>query len=293
MGSEEVKEKKPNKYVEGFKGFCTFLYNPDDHTVFGRGGSSWGKILVFYFFFYSCLAAFFAVCLIVMLQTLDPAKPTIVGRTNKPMVSTPFPKMYTLNFKDANYWQNQYKGKTDKDGGFLNLIKLYEDNNERNITKGDNKFVWSDKTMGDCANSANADIRSKGCIFVTLNRIWNWNIPEDSTVSFKCDWDAGKTGKGNTDPPFDIIAQPVGRENVISDIISTYYPWTSMEEKGLQPIQAFKIQFNKEKAGKMAEDASLETYLQCTAVVNGVDPLEGVGPANFEIIYDPETMLSY
>ena len=42
---EEVKEKKPNKYVEGFKGFCTFLYNPDDHTVFGRGGSSWGKFI--------------------------------------------------------------------------------------------------------------------------------------------------------------------------------------------------------------------------------------------------------
>ena len=44
-----MKEKKPNKYVEGFKGFCTFLYNPDDHTVFGRGGASWGNLEMCYF----------------------------------------------------------------------------------------------------------------------------------------------------------------------------------------------------------------------------------------------------
>jgi len=241
--------------------------------------------LIFYFFFYSCLAAFFAVCLTVMLQTLDPAKPTIVGRTNKPMVSTPMQKMYTLNFKDANYWKDQYKGKRDGNG-FMALIDLYESNN--------GSFKWGQDTMGDCYQSAGADIRSKGCIFVTLNRIFNWTIPADSTVSFKCGFVAGKTGKGNTDPPFDIKPQPegAGKENVISDIIKSFYPWTSMEKNGLQPIQAFKIEFNQAKGKAMAEDASLETYLECTAVVNGDKPLEGVRPANFEIKYDPEAMLN-
>ena len=46
---EEVKEKKPNKIGVAFKEFFRFLYNPDDHTVLGRGGESWGKQINIFF----------------------------------------------------------------------------------------------------------------------------------------------------------------------------------------------------------------------------------------------------
>ena len=42
---EEVKEKKPNKVSVAFSSFFRFLYNPDDHTVMGRGGESWGNLV--------------------------------------------------------------------------------------------------------------------------------------------------------------------------------------------------------------------------------------------------------
>ena len=44
MGSDEVKVKKPNRFVEGFKSFCNFLYNSDEGTVLGRGAANWGKL---------------------------------------------------------------------------------------------------------------------------------------------------------------------------------------------------------------------------------------------------------
>ena len=42
---EEVKEKKPHPIVQNVKSFGRFLYDSDNGTVMGRGGSSWGKYL--------------------------------------------------------------------------------------------------------------------------------------------------------------------------------------------------------------------------------------------------------
>lgn len=280
-----MKEKKPNKYVEGFKGFCTFLYNPDDHTVFGRGGASWGKILIFYFFFYSCLAGFFAVCLTVMLTTIDPKVPTVVGRTNKPMVATYDSRLYKINFKDKF---------ADYQKGIEALKDTYTSEDQTKVTDG---FTWSEDTLGECYLSQNTrnQVSETGdpiqaCIYVGLNRIYNWSPSKSESfdeLSFECNWDAGKTGSGNLDPPFTMAMEG-------SFDLTGYYPWTSMEEKGLQPISAFLI---KADATKMAEagkqdDFKMDTFVVCNAVMknaNGTSiPLEGSRPAEFEIKYSLE-----
>jgi len=282
---EEVKEKKPNKYVEGFKGFCTFLYNPDDHTVFGRGGASWGKILIFYFFFYSCLAAFFAVCLMVMLTTIDPKVPTVVGRTNKPMVAAFDTRLYTIDFKD-NVQFLKYKE------GVQDLTDLYKGDKQVNETKW---FQWNTENLGsvcvDSAYSTNSPTDMKACIYVGLNRIYNWSPPTDetSTLSFECSWDVGPTGSGNLEPPFDITISDAVR-SASEEALGAFYPWTSMEESGLQPIQAFQIKADNEKleAAKEIKNFKMDTFVVCNAVMRnstGATPLEGSRPAEFEIKY--------
>lgn len=279
---EEVKEKKPNKYVEGFKGFCRFLYNPDDHTVFGRGGVSWAKIMVFYFFFYSCLAAFFAVCLIVMLQTLDPDTPTVVGRTNKPMVAIPEIGIYKMNFKDADGWETYKKA----------LNKVQERYAEQNGEEG--FFQWSQDNLGAChdpsvATQGTGGDTAVGCFFFGLNRIYGWNGISDNTteMTFGCKYVAGKTGSGNLNPSgFDMDVSDV------SKAMTAYYPWESLGKNGLQPVASAQITIDKAAADQLG-DNEREIYVECQAYIRDIDDTEeenwevlpGSRPASFEIIY--------
>ncbi|XP_026680191.1 sodium/potassium-transporting ATPase subunit beta-2-like [Diaphorina citri] len=51
--------------------FKLAIYNPSTHDVFGRSVKSWGGIFLFYVIFYSLLAIFFAICMKVLLSTLN------------------------------------------------------------------------------------------------------------------------------------------------------------------------------------------------------------------------------
>jgi len=289
---EEVKEKKPNSFVEGCKGFCTFLYNPDDGTVLGRGGESWAKIILFYFVFYAALAGFFAVCLTVMLQTLDPNKPTVIGRTNKPKVAIAETKLYKIDFTNKDRW-------TEYEEDFGKLKKKYENvvaEKGENITKA--WFSWSDKTLDKCSDKANfvgpGDAETKtACFFMGLNRIYNYDPLEDLTeeerktshLSFKCAWDKGKAGNGNEDP------KAVEKEIFPAyddQKLEAFYPWTSNAADGLQPIVALKVTVTKSKA-EDTEDGDLATYLKCNAYIRNEDKTEyelpNSSPADFEIKY--------
>jgi sodium/potassium-transporting ATPase subunit beta len=65
---------KEEKLTSG-QSFKRFLYNPSTGEVLGRTGGSWAKILIFYVIFYACLAAFWAVMLLIFYQTIDPHYP--------------------------------------------------------------------------------------------------------------------------------------------------------------------------------------------------------------------------
>merc|ERR1712242_515647 len=53
-----------------WEAFGYFLYDPDNGTFLSRTPLSWLKITVFYTIYYSCLAAFWYVCLLIFFQTL-------------------------------------------------------------------------------------------------------------------------------------------------------------------------------------------------------------------------------
>ena len=277
--ADEVKEKKPNAVKECFSGFGRFLYNPDDKTVLGRGGKSWGKITLFYFIFYSCLACFFAVCLHVMLQTIPEDRPTVIGRTNKPYVAVGEKDLYTMNFKNGDQW-GDYKIAAQ------NLKKKYEDD-RKDRTETDNIFDFS--TLGECGKedsvfAVNTADMKKGCFFMGLNRLIGYE-PADNLV-FNCEFDVGRSGRGNIEnPPFDIKMMP----SVENQNNNKYYPWLSVAKNGYQPLAAVQVKMDIAKASNMEKD-KLETYLLCNAFSrsdNGtLTALEDARPALFTIKYD-------
>jgi len=54
----------------GWEAIKYFFYNPDTGEVITRTPMSWLLITVFYVIYYSCLAAFWALCMFIFLQTL-------------------------------------------------------------------------------------------------------------------------------------------------------------------------------------------------------------------------------
>ena len=81
MGQEKEKEKdtlllggtaiKPKGWDrKGMEAFKYFLYNPDTGEILSRTPLSWLKIFIFYTVYYSCLAAFWAICLLIFFLVI-------------------------------------------------------------------------------------------------------------------------------------------------------------------------------------------------------------------------------
>jgi len=59
----------------GMEKFRYFLHNPDTGEIMTRTPMSWLLITVFYLIYYSCLAAFWAICMVIFLQTVPDNEP--------------------------------------------------------------------------------------------------------------------------------------------------------------------------------------------------------------------------
>jgi len=59
----------------GMEAVRYFFHNPDTGEIMTRTPMSWLLITVFYVIYYSCLAAFWAICMVIFLQTVDYHEP--------------------------------------------------------------------------------------------------------------------------------------------------------------------------------------------------------------------------
>jgi len=71
----------------GMEAIRYFFHNPDTGEIMTRTPLSWLLITVFYVIYYSCLAAFWAICMVIFLQTVDYHEPkwqnidSIIGKS--------------------------------------------------------------------------------------------------------------------------------------------------------------------------------------------------------------------
>ncbi|XP_069691964.1 sodium/potassium-transporting ATPase subunit beta-2-like [Periplaneta americana] len=194
-------EKKAEQYytpppkLGKWEGFRIFLWNSETHQFLGRTGASWAKILLFYVLFYSGLIGFFIAMIAVFYQTIDLRIPkwqqdkSLIGN-NPGLGFRPMPP--ESNVESTLIWyrgndENNYKYWTDELDKFLAVYK------NPGIIPGDGKSTVHcdyDNYPGDkvcyvdpkewrtCSSELQYSYpRSAPCIFLKLNKIYNW-IPE-------------------------------------------------------------------------------------------------------------------
>uniref|UniRef100_A0A8D9EUU1 Sodium/potassium-transporting ATPase subunit beta-2 n=1 Tax=Cacopsylla melanoneura TaxID=428564 RepID=A0A8D9EUU1_9HEMI len=168
--------------------FKLAIYNPSTHDVFGRSVKSWGGIFLFYVIFYSLLAIFFAICMKVLLSTLNPYSPrlqleeSIIG-TNPGLGYRPMPEdpdHGALIWFDAKNHSNVKKW-TRKIDDFLAVynnpprINQIKCDYDKKPPEGKVCAVDIKSGMGPCsAEESYGFLKQKPCVFIKLNKIIGW-----------------------------------------------------------------------------------------------------------------------
>jgi len=185
-----------------------FFWNPDKGELLGRTATSWAKIIVFYIIYYACLAAFWAVMLLIFFQTLKEDKPRWIAASNiigtnpglgyRPMPPDDYVESTLVWFKLGGK-ASEWKSWSDRVQDFL---QPYDDQAEK-----------EGRTVKDCLNSEKERTKDKACnfkleqlgsectkenkfgyqlgkpcILIKLNQIYGWD-PElyESAVEFHDD----------------------------------------------------------------------------------------------------------
>ncbi|XP_055595814.1 sodium/potassium-transporting ATPase subunit beta-1-like [Uranotaenia lowii] len=192
-GRFETTYEFPMKPVK--KTFGQFLYDKENNTIMGRTRLGWMKLLIFYVIFYFVLGALTAVCFEGLLSTLSDQYPkyqleqSLIG-TNPGVGFRPMPEdpeqggmihYRAKNKTEVKYWVGRVED-------FLQPYK----NQSLLVTGGKNQVICDFNSppsagnvcavdvsqMGPCtANHGYGFNKSAPCIFIKLNRIYNW-LPE-------------------------------------------------------------------------------------------------------------------
>jgi len=166
MGKDE---KKPLMQVirENASAFAIFLYNSEEKTVLGRNSSSWGRISVFYLFYYAFLAALFAISITITYSLMPEEKPYYQTRLQTPGVTVQ-PKLPSKVAGDSDIIYSTKDGSIDGYGKYIDQLKTFlegYDEASKNV---------SDSQFGPCANYTKAYMEGKPCIFAKINKIIDW-----------------------------------------------------------------------------------------------------------------------
>lgn len=170
-----------------------FLWNREEGTVLGRNGLSWFKITVFYIIFYSCLAAFWALCLFIFLQTISYTEPrwttntgSIIG-TNPGLGFRPRPPtdriestLVMFNEGPGENWGHWVKELTN----ITEEYKIVKEEHRKNMQTCDYSTElkddkWCQFEVADLGTKCSKSMKfgyevGNPCIIVKLNKIFNW-----------------------------------------------------------------------------------------------------------------------
>jgi len=194
MASTEIEYKDGQPERGGIGGrmqsFKKSIYDGETKTFVGRTGSSWAKIGVFYLIYYSCLAGFFAVSLVIFFTTVDDNRPSQIGfhsliKSNPGLAFRPMPNIESTLIKFNQGEEDSYKKYTSNIESFLAKYKATHENQvpcapgakppkgkvcQFNTTEASGGFCTPEKDFGY--------YEGKPCVLLKMNKVFGWE-PED------------------------------------------------------------------------------------------------------------------
>ncbi|XP_065715206.1 sodium/potassium-transporting ATPase subunit beta-2 isoform X1 [Patagioenas fasciata] len=182
-----------------------FIWDPRSRQFLGRTGTSWGLILLFYLVFYGFLAGLFALTMWVLLQSVDPHKPTYQDRLHTPgMMIRPRAEGLdvTFNVTQSQTWSHLVRG-------LHQFLEPYNDSvqaarnaacvpgryNEQpddsvpNYPKRACRFNRS--ILGPCAGLGPGDDTygygtGRPCVLLKVNRVINFFPGRNKSINVEC-----------------------------------------------------------------------------------------------------------
>jgi len=286
-------------------GFMKFLFNKEKGTCLGRTATSWARILVFYVIFYTCLAAFWLLCLNIFLSTIDRELPRYYGKGTiigvnpgvgyQPWIKeNPESTLVKFNVKDPESYSefvgalNKYLEKYENTSntrvcsGSENNSEVIKDGKVDNSTSMEAcRFDLSKFKAAGCSKENQYGFKDgEPCIILSLNRLIGWQpedydgeIPQEvadrykkGSIAFSCD--------GTYEPDREYIGK---REYIPPEgIDGRFYPYAVMTNYH-QPIAAVK--FSSLPTNRLVQ-------VQCRAYAKNIeqDIESGLGLVHFELL---------
>ncbi|XP_046401648.1 sodium/potassium-transporting ATPase subunit beta-2-like [Ischnura elegans] len=172
------------------------LYNPKTGSILGRTPYLWGRVLLFYLIFYSCLAGLFSAMMKGLLHTIDETQPKYILEESLIGVSPglgyrPMSIKYKLDSSLIRYvaqsrnntvnwvdeieeFLDEYKHPEKLPGNGKNLQTCSHDNPPKAGNVCSFELIGFEQCTGESGYGYNA---SNPCFFIKLNKIYGW-VPE-------------------------------------------------------------------------------------------------------------------
>ncbi|KAH9636192.1 hypothetical protein HF086_007144 [Spodoptera exigua] len=303
-----------------------FIWNPKTREFCGRTGTSWSKIALFYFIFYSALAILVAICMWTFLQLLDTRQPmwqlekSIIG-TNPGLGFRPMPPevassviwykgndpgSYNFWVKELSQFLAVYKRDGKKSGASQNIH-----NCDFKLPAPAGKVCDVDiSAWGPCLEENHfAYQKSTPCVFLKLNKIFGWkpafynssdSLPGEMPDDLKEHIRNMTAYDKNYLNMVWVSCQgenPADRENIgpiqympYRGFPGYYFPYTN-QEGYLSPLVAVHLQRPKSKKTLSVRTTLLAGVLiniECRAWARNImyDRHEGMGTVHIEIMIE-------
>merc|ERR1712098_831359 len=261
----------------GWEAFRYFLYDPDNGTILSRTPKSWASITIFYTIYYSCLAAFWYVCLIIFFTTLPDKmegpkwqqEASLIGK-NPGIGVRPLNQdsridsnMFKLKWGDLNTLPSNKEGEGDLNADYAKRAELFMNVYAEEAVDYE---TFDLAQLGPCANHPygyyGADV--KPCIFLKFNKIWGWTpTPKDALKDMKY---------YPTNRAFETKYFPYeGESKSIDGSASVYH----------SPLVAIQVDLDESYVGQLV-------HIECRAYYKGVEHVSKTkkGLVQFEVLLE-------
>jgi len=259
----------------GFEAFQYMIYNPDTGAILSRTPLSWLKITAFYIVYYTFLAGFWLGCMNIFFMTVPDGHPkwmleeSIIG-TNPGVGLRPVMEdkiidsaMYQLRAADSDWIPTDTKGEGPKNIDYAVRAKSFIDmytnvtglktceGNE--VNTGDSGCIFDTVVLNECANFPygyviNETTTEVGesrfiepCIFLKLNKIWNW-VPKP--IQSEVDKSMDETLK---DEKYNMMSDEL--KNIIVKSVDRNFVWVDCFGRYPADKEAFEVEYYPSNRG--------------------------------------------